>query len=132
MAVHKFYEYSGLRYQGLEPGESLIGKGMMAYWVPVLSLGGTHSCNSHSGTLYVTDRRVFFRTMWSDYVEFELKLSEIRGFSVGKRGLFTQVTIHSREGDRLWFTGFSAKKMQDWLWWVGIRPFGEAGEDGIS
>ena len=31
MAVPKFYECSGLRYQGLKPGELLIGKGMMAF-----------------------------------------------------------------------------------------------------
>ena len=122
MAVCKFYEYSGLRYQGLESGESLIGKGMMAYWVPILSFGTMHSCSSHSGTLYVTDRRVFFRTMWSDYVEFSLVLPEIRGFSLGKRGFFTEVTIHGRKGKTLWFTGFSAKRMQDWLRKAGVGP----------
>ena len=122
MAVCKFYECSGLRYRGMEPGESLIGKGMMAYWVPILSFGTMHSCSSHSGTFYVTDRRVFFRTMWSNYVEFELKLSEIRGFSVGKRGLFTQVTLHSRTGEKLWFTGFPVKKMREWLLLAGVKP----------
>ena len=122
MAVSKFYEHSGLHCQGLEEGESLIGKGMMAYWLPVLSFGSVHSCTSHSGTLYVTDRRVFFRAMWSGYVEFELRLPEIRGFSVGKRGLFTQVTLHSRAGETLWFTGFPVKKMQDWLWRAGVKP----------
>ena len=101
MAVYRYYEYSGLRYAGLESGEALIGKGMMAYWLPVLSLGEVHSCTSHYGTLYVTDRRVFFRTMWSGYVEFELRLPEIRGFSVGRRGFFTQVTLHTREGEAL-------------------------------
>lgn len=120
MAVYRYYEYSGLRYAGLESGEALIGKGMMAYWLPVLSLGEVHSCTSHYGTLYVTDRRVFFRTMWSGYVEFELRLPEIRGFSVGRRGFFTQVTLHTREGERLWFTGFSAKRMQDWLRRAGV------------
>lgn len=122
MAVPKFYECSGLRYQGLKPGELLIGKGMMAYWVPILSFGTARSCDSHSGTLYVTDRRVFFRTMWSGYVEFELKLPDIRGFSIGKRGLFTQVTLHSRDGEKLWFTGFPVKKMQEWLLRAGVKP----------
>ena len=119
-AVPKYYEFSGLTHSGLEAGETLIGRGMMAYWVPVLSFGSVHSCDAHPGTLYVTDCRVFFRTMWSDYVEFQLRLPEIRGFSVGKRGLATQVTVHSREGDRLWFTGFSVKKMQDWLRRAGV------------
>ena len=49
MAVPKYYEYSGLTYSGLEAGESLTGKGMLAYWVPVLSLGGAHACDSHPG-----------------------------------------------------------------------------------
>ena len=122
MAVRPYYEDSGLTYTGLEAGETLIGKGMMAYWVPILSFGGVHSCDSHSGTLYVTDRRVFFRTMWSDYVEFSLALPEIRGFSLGKRGFFTEVTIHGRKGETLWFTGFSAKRMQDWLRKAGVGP----------
>ena len=125
MAVPKYYEYSGLTYSGLQGGETLIGKGMLAYWVPVLSLGGMTSCDSHPGTLYVTDRRVFFRTMWSGGVEFQLKLPEIRGFSVEKRGFFTQVTLHSRAGERLWFTGFSVKKMQGWLRQAGVRALEE-------
>lgn len=50
-----------------------------------------------------------------------------------RRGLFTQVTIHIREGDQLWFTGFSAKRMQDWLRRADVEAlWQEAYTDGIS
>ena len=38
----------------LNPGETLIGQGMMAYWEPILG----SSCHVWRGTLYVTSRRV--------------------------------------------------------------------------
>lgn len=120
MAVPKFYEYSGLHYEGLGSGERLIGKGMMAYWVPILTFGSHSSSDSHSGTIYVTDRRVFFRTMWCDYLEFQLKLSEIAGFYIGRRAFFTQVTLYTADREKLRFTGFYAKKLQDWLREAGI------------
>ena len=76
---------------------------------------------------------MFFRTLWSGGVEFQLKLPEIWGFSVGKRGFITQVTIHSREGEKLWFTGFPVKKLQTWLRRAGVRRLDqEAHTNGIS
>ena len=45
----------------LEPGETLIGQGMMAYWEPVLG----SSCNVWRGTIFVTNKRVCFRISWT-------------------------------------------------------------------
>lgn len=58
----------------LEPGESLIGQGMMAYWEPVLG----SSCDVWRGTIFVTNQKACFRISWTSHMEFELKLSEIK------------------------------------------------------
>ena len=101
----------------LKSGESLIGQGMMAYWEPVLG----SSCNVWRGTIFVTNQRVCFRISWTSHMEFELKLSEIRGFTVGKHLFATKVTIHSRSEEKFTVTGFPVKKLQDWLRQVGIQ-----------
>ena len=101
----------------LKSGESLIGQGMMAYWEPVLG----NSCNVWRGTIFVTNQRVCFRISWTSHMEFELKLSEIRGFTVGKHLFATKVTIHSKSEEKFTVTGFPVKKLQDWLRQVGIQ-----------
>ena len=101
----------------LEPGESLIGQGMTAYWEPVLG----RSCNVWRGTIFVTNQRVCFRISWTRHMEFELKLSEIRGFTVGKHLFATKVTIHSKSGETYTVTGFPVKKLQGWLAQSGVR-----------
>lgn len=100
----------------LQPGESVVGQGMMAYWEPVLG----SACNVWRGTIFVTDQRVCFRISWTAHMEIELRLSEIKGFTVGRHLFATKVSIHSASGKRFTFTGFPAKKLQDWLKNVGI------------
>ena len=100
----------------LQPGESMIGQGMMAYWEPVLG----SSCNVWRGTIFVTNRRVCFQISWTTHMEVELRRSEIRGFAVGKHLFATKVTIHSRSGEKYTFTGFPVKKLQGWLRSLGI------------
>jgi hypothetical protein len=51
----------------------------------------------------------------------DLPVEEIKGFSVGKIALFTAVTIHSKSGETYPFTGFPAKKLQDWLRQAGVQ-----------
>ena len=101
----------------LKPGEALIGQGMMAYWEPVLG----SSCNVWRGTIFVTNKRVCFRISWTSHMEFELKLSEIRGFTVGKHLFATKVTIHSKSEEKFTVTGFPVKKLQGWLAQIGVQ-----------
>ena len=99
----------------LNSGESLIGQGMMAYWEPVLG----SSCNVWRGTIFVTNQRVCFHISWTRHMEFEINLSEIKGFTVGKHLFATKVTIHSISDEKYTVTGFPVKKLQDWLRKVG-------------
>lgn len=101
----------------LQSGEALIGQGMMAYWEPVLG----NSCNVHRGTIFVTNQRVCFRISLIPCMEFELRISEISGFTVGKHLFATKVTIHSKSGEKFTLTGFPVKKLQDWLRQMGVR-----------
>ena len=101
----------------LQPGESVIGQGMMAYWEPVLG----SACDVWRGTIFVTNQRVFFQISWTTHMEVELRRSEIRGFTVGKHLFATKVTIHSKSGKKFTFTGFPAKKLQDWLRQAGVQ-----------
>ena len=100
----------------LQPYESVVGQGMMAYWEPVLG----SSCNVWRGTIFVTDQRVCFQISWTTHMEVELKRSEISGFTVGKHLFATKVTIHSKSGEKFTFTGFHEKKLQGWLRSLGI------------
>lgn len=54
-------------------------------------------------------------------MEFELKLSEIRGFAVGKHLFATKVTIHSKSEEKFTVTGFPVKKLQGWLAQIGVQ-----------
>ncbi len=100
----------------LESGESVFGRGMMAYWEPVL--GG--ACNVWRGTIFVTNQRVCFQISWTTHMEVELRRSEIIGFTVGRHLFATKVMIHSKSGETYTFTGFPAKKLQSWLGSLGI------------
>lgn len=100
----------------LNPGEFLVGQGMMAYWEPVLG----SSCNVWRGTIFVTNQRVCFHISWTRHMEFEINLSEIKGFTVGKHLFVTKVIIHSTSDEKYTVTGFPVKKLQDWLRKVGV------------
>jgi len=101
----------------LQPGESVVGQGMMAYWEPVLG----SACDVWRGTIFVTNQRVCFQISWTTHMEVELRRSEIKGFTVGKHLFATKVTIHSKSGKKFTFTGFPAKKLQDWLRQAGVQ-----------
>ena len=98
----------------LEPGETLIGKGQMA-----LHQRQFLNTTPFQGTIYVTDRRACFYISMVGSPEMDLPIGDIKGFSV-KKTLMTAVTIHSKAGEGYVFTGFPAKKLQDWLGQAGV------------
>ena len=100
----------------LNPGETMIGSGMMSLY---LKQGLTKK--PFQGNIYITNQRACFYISMVGSPEFDLPLSDIKGFSVGKKALFTAVTIHSQAGENYVFTGFPAKKLQDWLRQAGVR-----------
>jgi hypothetical protein len=100
----------------LAPGETMIGRGQMSFIQKEFL-----RTRAFGGNIYVTNQRVCFYISMISTPEMDLPLSEIRGFSVGKKFLFTAVTIHSQSDKDYMFTGFPAKKLQDWLRQVGIR-----------
>ncbi len=100
----------------LNPGETMIGSGQVA--LHQKQLLGT---KPFSGNIYVTKQRVCFYVSMVGHPEMELPLSEVKGFSVGKKALFTAVTIHSQADEKFVFTGFPVKKLQDWLRQVGVQ-----------
>lgn len=101
----------------LSPGETMIGHGQMA-----LHQKQFLRTKPFSGHIYVTNQRVCFYISLMGSPEMDLRPSEVKGFSVGKKLLlFTAVTIHSQAGDSYLLTGFPAKKLQDWLRQAGIR-----------
>ena len=99
----------------LNPGETLIGKGQMA-----LHQRQYLKTKPFSGNIYVTDQRASFYISMVGSPEMELPIADIKGFSV-RKSLFTSVTIHSRAGESYLFTGFPAKKLQDWLRQAGVQ-----------
>jgi len=99
----------------LAPGETLIGKGQMAIHQKQFL-----NTKPFSGNIYVTDQRACFYISMVNDPEMDLPISEIKGFSV-KKGLMTSVTIHSKAGASYLFTGFPAKKLQDWLRQAGVQ-----------
>lgn len=105
----------------LQQGERLIGQGMMAYWEPVWG----HSCDTCSGTVFVTTQRVCFCLSMLHSVEFELALSEIRGFATGRHLFFTKVVLYDWLGKTFTLTGFPVKKLQGWLKQAGVQKIGE-------
>lgn len=98
------------------PGETLVGAGPMSIYQ---KQGLTRK--PFQGKIYVTDKRVCFHMDLSGTPLMELPLAQVKGFSVGRMALFTQVTIHSQSGEDYPFTGFPAKKLQGWLQEVGVR-----------
>jgi len=99
----------------LAPGETMIGSGQMA-----LHQKQFLNTKPFSGNIYVTDQRACFYISMVGSPEMDLPLSEIKGFSVGKKALFTAVTIHSQAGESYVFTGFPVKKLPDWLRQAGV------------
>ncbi len=100
----------------MNPGETMIGSGQVA--LHQKKLIGT---KPFSGNIYVTNQRVSFYISMVGHPEMELPLSQIKGFSVGKKALITAVTIHSQADEKFVFTGFPVKKLQDWLRQVGVQ-----------
>jgi hypothetical protein len=108
----------------LNPGESLIGQGLVSY----RDLE-KHTYQCWHATIYVTNQRVFLDT----YTGIELKRSKIRGFTFGRILLFfPSVTIigraektamgeHGLTEDAYTFTGFPIKKLKGWLQQAGIQ-----------
>jgi len=99
----------------LNPGEAMIGKGQMA-----LHQKQFLKTKPFSGNIYVTNQRVCFYISMVSSPEMDLPLSEVKGFSV-KKALATAVTIHGQDGKDYVFTGFPAKKLQDWLRQAGVQ-----------
>ena len=84
-----------------QPGGSADRPGTFSCREPV---GVLNSCQCWHATVYVTDRRV------RSYREFELKRSEIRGFTVGKLLLcIATVTIWRRGENRIPSPAFPSK-----------------------
>ena len=100
----------------LDPNETMIGSGQLA-----LHQKQFLTTKPFSGNIYVTDQRVCFYISMVGSPEMDLPISEIKSFSVGKKALFTAVTIHSLAGENYVFTGFPVKKLQDWLRQAGVR-----------
>jgi len=100
----------------LDPGETMIGSGQMA-----LHQKQFLNTKAFSGNIYVTNQRVRFYISMIGSPEMDLPLSEIKGFSVGKKALITAVTIHSQADKSYVFTGFPVKKLQDWLRQAGVQ-----------
>lgn len=96
-------------------GERLIGHGMMAYQEP---RGMFY--RSWQGNIFITNQRAVFRMSMTGISMMELSLSEIRGFMVNKSLFVTVVTICSCSGEEFRFTGFPAKKLQEWLKAAGV------------
>ena len=101
----------------LNPGEILIGSGMMSLY---LKQGLTKK--PFQGNIYITDQRACFKiSMTPGALDMDLPLENIKGFSVSGAAIFTEVTIHSRTGETYSFTGFPAKKLQGWLRQAGVQ-----------
>ena len=101
----------------LNPGETMIGSGQMSLYQ---KQGLTKK--PFQGNVFVTNQRACFKiSMMPGEPNMNLPLEEIKGFSVGKKALFTAVTIHSQAGENYVFTGFPVKKLQDWLRQAGVR-----------
>jgi len=100
----------------MNPGETMIGSGQVA--LHQKQILGTKPL---SGNIHVTNQRVCFYVSMAGRPEMDLPLSQIKGFSVGKKALFTAVTIHSQADEKFVFTGFPVKKLQDWLRQAGVQ-----------
>lgn len=101
----------------LNPGETLIGSGSMSLY---LKQGLTKK--PFQGKIYITDQRACFKiSMTPGGLDMDLRLENIKGFSVSGVAPLTKVTIHSKTGEAYPFTGFPAKKLQGWLAQLGVQ-----------
>ncbi len=101
----------------LRPNETMVGSGQMSLYLKQ----GLYK-KPFQGNIFVTDQRVCFKiSMVPGDPDMDLPLEEVKGFSVKKTLMVTQVTIHSRSGETYPLTGFPAKKLQDWLRQVGVQ-----------
>ena len=100
----------------LRPNETVVGKGPMSLYLKQ-GLGR----KPFQGEICVTDQRVCFKISMMRELEMDLSIGEIKGFSVKKTLMVTQVTIHSQSGEIYPLTGFPAKKLQDWLRQLGVQ-----------
>ena len=100
----------------LNPGEMMIGSGQMSLYK---KWGLTKK--PFQGNIFVTKQRVCFKVYMIPFLEMDLSVTEIKGFSVGKFALITVVTIHSKSGENYPLTGFPSKKLQDWLRQAGVQ-----------
>jgi len=99
----------------LAPDETMIGSGQVA--LHQKQFLGT---KAFDGTIYVTNQRACFYIRMVGKPEMDLPISEIQGFSAGKKALMTTVTIQSKAGQSYLYTGFPVKKLQDWLRQAGV------------
>lgn len=100
----------------LKPNETIIGSGQVA-----LHKKQFLNTKAFDGNIYITNQRACFQVRMIGTMDMDLPLAEIKGFSVGKKALFTAVTIHSKAGESYVFTGFPIKKLQEWLREVGVQ-----------
>ncbi len=100
----------------LNPDETEIGSGQVA-----LHQKQFLTTKAFDGKIYVTNQRVSFWIRMAGGPEMDLALSEVKGFSVGKKMLATAVTIEAKSGESYTFTGFPVKKLQDWLRQAGVQ-----------
>jgi len=100
----------------LDPGETLIGSGTMAY-----KHRKAITREPTRGTIYVTDRRISYYESWSNYVYMDLPLARVRGYKAVKAMLVTYVVIVADDGTQYQFSGFPAKNLQAWLDQVGVQ-----------
>lgn len=100
----------------LNSGETMIGSGQVAMHQKQFL-----TTKAIDGSIYVTNQRACFQVRMIGTMDMDLPLNEIKGFSIGKKALFTAVTIYSQAGERYVFTGFPIKKLQEWLRQAGVR-----------
>ena len=93
----------------LNDNEAMIGSGQVA-----LHQKQFLNTKPFSGNIYVTNQRACFYISMVGSAEMDLPLSEIKGFSVGKKALFTAVTMHPKAGGTYEFTGYPVMKLHDW------------------
>jgi len=101
----------------LNPGETLIGSGMMSLYLKQGLMK-----KPFQGNIYITDQRACFKiSVTPGALDMDLPLENIMVFSVSGAAIFTQVTIHSRTRETYSLTGFPAKKLQGWLTQLGVQ-----------
>ena len=101
----------------LNPGEALIGSGMVVYWEPY----GLFNYSTWSGYIYVTSQRVLFQPLISSLFTLELPLSELTGFWTTRHFFIVPVVrLRNKNAETFKFSGFKTKKLVGWLQQMGI------------